>query len=76
MSKLNMGFGEFPFYYEVKASIEDDDTEKVPHINNENIGTWLGFESLIPCTENTGAQFMQGTDVDFNAEGQMDETEH
>jgi hypothetical protein len=69
LQRLNLGFGETPFRYEVRA--DDEDTETAPSLNSENIGSWLGYESLIPASSGPG-EFINHGDFNFDEEGNIE----
>ena len=49
MQKVDLGFGHTPFQYKVKA--DEDEFEINPKVIQESIGTWLGYDSLVPASK-------------------------
>jgi hypothetical protein len=45
LQRIELGFGQMPFTYAVKS--DENEIEKAPKVIQENIGTWLGYDSLV-----------------------------
>ena len=56
---MDLNFGENAFDYEISINKEEDEKEKVCTVLNDNIGLWLGYNSL----ENVNAPIQSSSEL-------------